>query len=70
MTTRSETAAIPRLLTEAEAAGLLHWSPRTLQRHRWARQPPSYVKIGRNVRYDAADLADFIAAGRREGATP
>ena len=53
----------PSLLTEAEAAAWLHWSPRALQRRRWLRLPPAWTKIGRSVRYESATIEKFIAEG-------
>jgi predicted DNA-binding transcriptional regulator AlpA len=55
-----------RLLNEAEAAERLGWSKRTLQRRRWQRLPPSFIKIGRSVRYDPAAIDAFIAHGAHE----
>jgi predicted DNA-binding transcriptional regulator AlpA len=57
---------VHRLLNEAEAAERLGWSKRTLQRRRWQRLPPSFIKIGRSVRYHPANIDDFIALGVRE----
>ncbi len=54
-----------RLLTELEAAEILNVEPTTLRRWRWAGHPPSFLKIGAAVRYDPADLQEFIEAGRR-----
>jgi len=54
---------VNRLLNEAEAAERLGWSKRTLQRRRWQRLPPGFIKIGRSVRYDPAALDTFIADG-------
>lgn len=62
----SEAIAAPgRLHTEAEAAAVLNIKVATLRRWRWAGSGPAYCKIGAAVRYDAADLAAFIAASRR-----
>ena len=54
-----------RLLTELEAAEILSVEPTTLRRWRWAGHPPRFLKIGAAVRYDPADLQEFIEAGRR-----
>ena len=54
-----------RLLTELETAALLSVEPTTLRRWRWAGHPPRFIKIGAAVRYDPADLQEFIEAGRR-----
>ncbi len=53
------------LLKEAEAASILSVEVATLRRWRWAGCGPAFLKIGGAVRYDPADLAAFIAAGRR-----
>lgn len=49
------------LLTEKQAGKILGWSVATLQNRRWKRQPPRYVKLGRNVRYRPEDLQAFLA---------
>jgi hypothetical protein len=36
-----------------------------LRRWRWAGHPPRFIKIGAAVRYDPADMQEFIEAGRR-----
>jgi hypothetical protein len=51
------------LLNEDQVAELLGWSPRTLQRRRWARLPPDYIKVGRSVRYDRQAVERFLADG-------
>ena len=51
----------PRLLTTEEAAEYLGCSPGTLAVWRClARYPLPYVKIGRRVRYDEADLLAWM----------
>jgi excisionase family DNA binding protein len=52
------------LLTPEQAAEMLGWSDRTLQNRRWRGEPPAYVRIGRNIRYDQTELEKFIEAGR------
>lgn len=48
------------LLTEAEAADVLHVAVRTLRNWRALRKGPRYRKIGaRMVRYHRADLVEF-----------
>ncbi len=54
-----------RLLTELEAAALLSVEPTTLRRWRWAGHPPGFLKIGGAVRYDPAELQEFIEGSRR-----
>lgn len=51
-------------LTEKAAAEYLGLSVRTLQKRRFERQDPPYLKIGRSVRYRAEDLDKFLAAHR------
>jgi hypothetical protein len=56
----------PHLLREKEAADYVGFAVKTLQRRRWAGQPPSYIKAGARVLYDVADLDRFLNAGRVE----
>ncbi len=53
------------LVNETEAARTLNIKVATLRRWRWAGKGPRFIKIGAAVRYDPADLAEFIKAGRR-----
>ncbi len=55
----------PALVNEAGAAHVLSLSVKTLRRWRWAGKGPRFVKVGAAVRYDPAELATFIEAGRR-----
>lgn len=41
-------------------------SPRTLERWRWLRQGPDYLKIGGRVVYRIEDVEKFEAAQRRQ----
>lgn len=56
--------SLPRLLNTRDAAKLLGVSTAWLERKRWQRQPPRYVRIGgpggRAVRYREIDLLDYI----------
>ena len=63
MTTQA--AAEQRLLKEVDAARILNVEVATLRRWRWIGRGPCFHKIGAAVRYDPADLEEFIAAGRR-----
>ena len=54
----------PHLIRESEAADYIGFKVKTMQRRRWAGQPPSFIKAGTRVLYDVADLDRFIAAGR------
>lgn len=49
------------LLTEVQAADFLNVSPRTLQTWRLRGGGPAFVKMGKSVRYRAADLDEFVA---------
>jgi len=50
-----------RLLTQREAACLLHLSERTLERLRVSGDGPRFVKANRSVRYRECDLEAWIA---------
>jgi hypothetical protein len=56
----------PLLLRESDAAEYVGLAVKTLQRRRWAGQPPSYVKATSRVLYDVTDLDKFLNAGRVE----
>ncbi len=56
----------PLLLRESEAGEYIGFKTKTLQRRRWAGLPPTYIKVGSNVRYSVADLDEFLASGRVE----
>ena len=49
-----------RLLTEGEAARFLSMSEKWLQNQRWMGLEPSYVKIGRSIRYRVSELESFL----------
>ncbi len=55
----------PTLLTEKDAARFLNLRVATLRRWRWAGKGPRFIKLGASVRYDEADLRDFVNSGRR-----
>lgn len=48
------------LLTQLEAATLLHLSERTLERLRGA--GPKFVRLGRSIRYRPTDIEAYIAS--------
>lgn len=60
----TERQSLPRLLHTKDAAKILGVSAAWLERKRWQKQPPAYVRIGgpagRAIRYRAADLLDYI----------
>lgn len=58
-------SATSQLINETEAARLLALSVKTLRRWRWAGKGPRFLKIEGAVRYDSADLKEFIEASRR-----
>jgi len=49
------------LFTEAEIAARLRVVPRTLKMWRQLRVGPPFLKLGRMVRYSAADVNDWLA---------
>ena len=52
------------VLDEKSAARYLGLSDRSLQARRAAGQGPTFVRIGRSVRYLQSDLDDMLAASR------
>ena len=48
------------LLSEKEAARFLSMSYRTLQSWRSAGEGPSYLKLGRSIRYRRSDLLAWV----------
>lgn len=55
-----------RHLTQDELAKRWRISPRTLERWRWLRLGPQYLKIGGRVVYSLEDVESFEAAKRAE----
>jgi hypothetical protein len=59
-----ERQSLPRLLHTQDAAMILGVSTAWLERRRWQRLPPRYVRVGgpagRAVRYREIDLLDYI----------
>ncbi len=53
------------LLDQKQAAQLLGLSVRTLERHRLEGTGPTFVRLGRLVRYRAADIAAWVEASAR-----
>jgi hypothetical protein len=54
-----------RHMTQLDLARRWRISPRTLERWRWLRQGPPYLKIGAIVTYRVEDIEAFEAAQRR-----
>lgn len=47
-------------IDEYEAGQIVELSVKTLQKRRWMRQPPRFLKMGRLVRYRFSDLEAFL----------
>lgn len=60
------TAVVPVLWTQRETADYLGKSESWLERDRWAGPTIPYVKLGRSVRYRAADVVAYAEANVRE----
>ena len=58
------------LLTPKQAANALGISHRTLQSMRLSGQGPTYVKVGRLVRYPKARLEEWLLAHQRVSTSP
>ncbi|MGH9491476.1 MAG: helix-turn-helix transcriptional regulator [Terriglobales bacterium] len=54
------------LLTPSEVAKLLRLPVATLAQWRYRGQGPPFLRLGRVVRYDAADVAKFVQARKVE----
>lgn len=59
-----------RHLNQVELSRRWSLSPRTLERWRWLRQGPPYLKIGGRVAYRLSDIEAFEAAQLRNGVRP
>ncbi len=55
--------AAPAMMTKSELAAELRISARQIDKLRSMGRLPVAIKIGRSVRWRAADVADFIRAG-------
>tara|TARA_Y100001001_G_scaffold43337_1_gene38311 strand:- start:137 stop:343 length:207 start_codon:yes stop_codon:yes gene_type:complete len=53
---------LPKLLTTKEAAEIASVSVKFLEKLRYERTGPKYLKLGRCVRYSTSDLADWISS--------
>lgn len=54
----------PTFLTQREVAELLRLPERTLEDWRLTRHGPPYLKLGRHVRYDLADIVAWTREQR------
>jgi hypothetical protein len=57
-------------LNEVQLAKRWSMSERTLQRWRWSKTGPAYLKLGGRVLYRLADIEIWEQARRRESADP
>lgn len=57
-----------KLWTEQEAADYLNLSVQTMRHRRVQKQPPTYLKLGRTVRYRKSDLDACLTEHKAEPA--
>ena len=69
MELRATTTRATQLVNVNEAAQFLAVSPSTLYGWVWQRRIP-FVKVGRAVRFDMADLERFVTQNRIEARRP
>lgn len=55
----------PRFMDTESAATYCGSKPATLIKYRWLGQGPAFVKLGRKVLYETAELDRWITASRR-----
>jgi hypothetical protein len=60
----------PQHLDQTELSRRWKISPRTLERWRWLRQGPAYLKIGGRVAYRLEDIEAFEEGQRRGPGVP
>lgn len=58
---------MPTLMTQGQAAKYLGKSVQWFERCRWAGEGPTYIKIGRSVRYRATDLIEYLEQNTVQG---
>jgi len=61
----SNQTEVSQRLTTGAAASYLGLSAATLEKFRCSGGGPKFLKLGRAVRYDRADLDDWLASRRR-----
>lgn len=61
--------SLPRLMSQKDLAAYLGKSIAWCERARWTGDGPVFVKLGRNVRYRAADVLAWIDASARSSTT-
>ena len=57
--------SLPRLMDQRDLAAYLGKSVAWCERARWAGEGPRYIKLGRNVRYRADDVLEWIEGNVR-----
>lgn len=60
---------LPRLMNQRDLAAYLGKSTAWCERARWAGEGPTYIKLGRNVRYRADDVLAWIEGQSRTSTT-
>jgi hypothetical protein len=63
-----ERAVALKHLNQVDLARRWRVSPRTLERWRWLRQGPAYLKVGNHVVYRIEDIESYEAEQRRTSA--
>jgi len=61
-TTQEVSFPTSQILRTPEAAAYLNVQPTTLEQWRWNGRGPTFIKLGRSVRYRQADLDAFLSA--------
>ncbi len=56
---------LEQLYNEKETAKLLSLSVKTLQRYRYTGGGPTYIKLGKSVRYKESDIHMYVSARTR-----
>ena len=60
-------ATVLKHLNQIDLARRWRVSPRTLERWRWLKQGPAYLKVGNHVVYRIEDVESYEAEQRRTG---
>ena len=58
--TMSEESLKAKVVTEKVAAEMIGLSVKTLQNHRYLGLAPTYVRMGRSIRYRVSDLQTYL----------
>lgn len=65
---KAQETASPRYVTTRQLADILGVSVVSLELWRRQGRGPAYIRLGRAVRYDMADVETWVASQRRGGA--